>query len=164
MNFTGGLFGGALVLCLGGALAAAVLKNTRAAIVALSGSMLGVAGIALALGNDFIAVLVAGLLGIAVPAVALVALRVAPAPPRDVQMDGRWSRPLLLLILFLILAWALLAAPWIPPGGTRQSGIEWLGSRLLTDHIILLLLLPALLAVAATSIVALLRGRSTPRS
>lgn len=163
MNWNGALFGVSLVLALLGAGAAAFAASLRAAVRALVPAMFGVAGVLFAMGHGYTATCVAVILGLFVPFMLLLTLRVAPGPEPD-RRGGRtpWVTPSIVLAL-AGLAWIAMRAPWPPAGGGRQDGIEWLGSRLLTDHLLLLDLMAMLLATAACGAIALLRGRAARR-
>jgi NADH:ubiquinone oxidoreductase subunit 6 (subunit J) len=162
VNWTGVVFGVSIALALIGGVGAAFAQRPRASVYCLAIAMLGIAGICLALGNDLLAILVATVLGAGVPSAFLVALLLAPAPEPDVHAErGRVLVTLAGITAgFAALGWLLSRTPWLPAGGTRQNAIEWLGSRFLTDHLLTLDLLAALLATAALGAVALLRGRS----
>ena len=164
MNWAGLVFGASLALALAGATGAAFVPRPRQAIYLLGLSMFGVAGVCLTLGNDFLAGASAVALGVLVPAMLLTALLLAPAPEPDARggSRGAWVAGGIVAGLAL-LAWLLTRAPWPPAGGQRQSAIEWLGSRLLTDHLLTLNVGAALLGVAGLGVVALLRGRSAGR-
>jgi len=165
MNWTGVVFGAAMALALTGAAAAALLPRARHGIVGLAASMLGVAGICLSLGYDFLAVMIAVVLGAVVPTIMLAALLLAPLPVPDAQAGRRRATAVSVLMVlgFVALGWLLTRAPWPPAGGARQNSVAWLGSRLLTDHLLTLDLVAALLGLAALSATALLRGRRPGR-
>ena len=158
------VFGGSLALALIAGAGAAFAQRPRHAVLSLSASMVGVAGTCLVLGNDVLALVILVLLAASVPAALLVALSLAPTP----EPDARAGRSGLLVaagisVGFALLAWILTRTPWPPAGGIRQTGIEWLGSRLLTDHLLALDLMAALLGLAGIGAVALLRGRRASR-
>src|SRR5207237_1029459 len=75
-----------LALALIGGAGAALAPTARGAVVWLAAAMLGVGGICLALGNDFVALLVIALLALAVPALLLLALELAPAAEPDLHV------------------------------------------------------------------------------
>jgi NADH-quinone oxidoreductase subunit J len=165
MNWAGLVFGLSLVLALLGAGGAAFAQRSRNAVYCLAAAMAGVAGICLALGSDFLALLVLLLLGAAVPSAMMAALLLAPVPEPDTR-DER-SRPTIvalgIAVGFGLLAWVVTQSAWLPAGGSRQQAVEWLGSRLLTDHLLTMDLAAALLGVSALGAVALLRGRRAGR-
>lgn len=165
MNWAGLLFGVSLVAALLGAGGAAFAQRPRQAVYALGAAMAGVSGVCLALGNDFLALVVLVLLGLAVPAALLAALLLAPVSEPDTRTE-RLRGPLVALGIaagFGLLAWVVTQTAWLPAGGSRQQSIEWLGSRFLTDHLLTLELCAALLSLSALGVVALLRGRRAGR-
>ena len=164
MSWAGPVFGASLALALAGATGAAFVQRPRQAICLLAVSMFGVAGACLALGNDFLAVAAAGVLGVLVPVMLLSGMLLAPLPEPDARGGSRGAWVAGGIVAgFALLAWLLTRAPWPPAGGQRQTAIEWLGSRLLTDHLLTLDLGAALLGLAGLGVVALLRGRSSGR-
>jgi NADH:ubiquinone oxidoreductase subunit 6 (subunit J) len=165
MNWPGLVFGLSLALALLGAAGAAFAQGARNAVVGLAVAMAGVAGICFALGNDFLALLVLLLLAAAVPAAMIGALLLAPVPEPDTRSEGRRGPTVAFAIAagFGVLAWVVTQAAWLPAGGSRQQSIEWLGSRLLTDHLLTLELWASLLCLSALGTVALLRGRRAGR-
>jgi len=164
VNWAGLLFGSALAVTLIGGAGAAFAQRTRQAVQMLVVCMFGVAGVCFSLGNDFIALVVLTLLAGGVPAVLTAALVLAPVA----EPDARAGRRGLLVAAGIVagfgtLAWLLTRAPWAPAGGQRQSAVEWLGSRLLGDHLLTLNLMCALLGLAGVGAVALLRARRAGR-
>ena len=162
MNWTGFLFGLSAMLALIGGAAAAFLRDSLRAILALAVAMLGVAGMCLALGNDFLALVIVLVPASAVPAAAIAAALVAPPPVPDTRA-GRWSLPRAVAAAALV--WAGLVAllgtaAWPAAAGQRQSGAEWVGFRLLTDYLPVLAALAALLALCGAGAITLLRARS----
>jgi NADH:ubiquinone oxidoreductase subunit 6 (subunit J) len=164
MNWAGMGLGVSLALALIGGAGAAFARHPRAAVAGLAVAMLGVAGACFALGNEYLAIVVAALLGAGVPTILMLAL--AAAPP--VESDRRPGRRAVLWLALMaagagVLALVLLRARWVPAGSVSQNTVEWLGSRFLTDHLVTLDLIAALLCVAACGAVALLRGRTARR-
>ena len=161
MNVAGLLFGFCAALALVAAAAAVFARETPHAVVAAGAALLGVAGMCLALGSDFVAAVVALALGLMVPALALAAAQLAPPPVPD-HRPGR-SRlagvALLVLVLFAALGWGMTATRWPPAAGPRDLTPPWLGWRFLTDDLLVLVLLLALLGVAGVIAASLLRGR-----
>lgn len=164
MNWPGLVFGASLALALACGTGAAFVQAPRGAIAMLAMAMLGVAGVCLALGNTFLAVTVGLALGVLVPAMLLAASLLAPVPEPDSRGGARggWVAGGI-VFAFGLLAWLLTRAPWPAQGGQRQTSIEWVGSRLLTDHLLVLELGAALLSLAGLGVVALLRGRRVGR-
>ena len=165
MNWAGLMFGFSLALVLVGGSTAAFAQRSRAAVMSLATAMCGVAGVCLALGDDFLALLVLLLLAAAVPSAMLGALLLAPVAEPDTRADGVRG-PLVatgIITGFGLLAWLLTQAAWLPAGGSRQQSMEWLGSRFLTDHLLTMELCAALLGLSSLGVVALLRGRRAGR-
>jgi NADH:ubiquinone oxidoreductase subunit 6 (subunit J) len=165
VNWAGLVFGLSLVLALLGAVVTSFAQRSRHVVGGLATGMCGVAGICLALGNDFLALLVMALLGAAVPAAMLAALLLAPVAEPDVRPGRSRSMAVALGIVvgFGVLAWVVTQTAWVPAGGPRQESIEWIGSRFLTDHLLTMVLGAALLSLSALGAVALLRGRRAGR-
>ncbi|HEY2805252.1 MAG TPA: NADH-quinone oxidoreductase subunit J [Gemmatimonadales bacterium] len=163
MNVVGILFGLSLVVAIIGALGSALADSARTAIWSLAASMLGIAGLCLALGNDFVAIVVVIVMAILVPAILLLAVDLAPAPQLDVKEGSALILATGAVAALLALAWLLVRTTWLPAGGARQNTIEWIGSRFLSDHLVALDLLAAMLALSAIGAVALLRGRRAAR-
>jgi NADH:ubiquinone oxidoreductase subunit 6 (subunit J) len=164
-TWAGVLFGGCAALALVGAAGAVFARETPHAVGAAAAALLGVAGMCLALGSDFVAVAVALVLGVAVPAALLVAAHVAPPPTPDLR-PGRArivGAAVLVVAGFAALGWAVTQTAWPPAVGQRDLTAPWLGWRLLTDDLLALVLLMALLGVAGIAAASLLRGRQ-PRS
>lgn len=164
MNWTGFLFGLAAMAALLGGAAAALLRDALRAVAALAVAMMGVAGMCLALGNDFLAIVIAFVLASAVPGAALVVALLAPPPVPDVR-PGAW--PVGRAVIAALLIWAglgvlLARAGWPAAGGRRETGAVWVGFRLLSDHLSVLTAAAALLALSALGAVALLRARRAP--
>ena len=165
MNWAGLVLGASLALCLLGATITAFAKKPRAAVAGLSAALLGVAGACLAIGNEYLAIVIAAVPGLLVPATMVLALHAAPAPDTDLRPRGRRGVFVagILVLALLGIAWLATRTAWPPAGGTLQDGIEWLGTRLLTDHLLTVVLTAALLAASACAAIALLRGRTARR-
>jgi NADH:ubiquinone oxidoreductase subunit 6 (subunit J) len=164
-NWSGIVLGMSLALALFGAGVAGFARRPRAAVSGLSATMMGVAGVLLALGNDYLAIAVAFVLGAAVPSLLLLALTVSPS---SAEADFKPRNPVPVQVV-IVVSWAVLTlgvmrARWAPQGGASQNTIEWIGSRFLTDHLLTLDLIAGLLAVAACGAIALLRGRGARRT
>lgn len=164
VNWAGVVMGVSLALALLGAMVAAFSSRRQSAVLGLSAAMFGVAGVSLALGNDYMAIVIAVVLGAGVPAVMLLAM--AATPPMETDFKPGPRAPLvgvLLVAMFAGLALVMIRARWAPSSLMSQNTVEWIGSRFLTDHLFTLDLVAALLAVAACGAVALLRGRIARR-
>jgi NADH:ubiquinone oxidoreductase subunit 6 (subunit J) len=163
-NWSGVFLGMSLALALFGGGIAAFARHPRAAASGLSAAMFGVAGVLLALGNDYLAIVVAVVLGAAIPSLLLLALAVTPSVESDFKPEPRPAITSVVVVVGAMLAFAMLRARWAPPGPASQGAIEWIGSRFLTDHLVTLELIAGLLAVSACGAIALLRGRGARRS
>jgi NADH:ubiquinone oxidoreductase subunit 6 (subunit J) len=161
VNWAGLIFGAGAALALSGGVAAAFSRGARQAVFALAAAMFGVAGMCLALGNDFMAIAVLTVLGAGVPSMLFTAILLAPpAEPDRRPGAGRGASVAALAVLAaLALATLLTRTRWAPAAGQRRTQIEWLGSRLLTDHLLTFGVLALLLAAVALGAVALLRAR-----
>lgn len=165
MNWAGIAFGAAMAAAVAGGAGAAFLPRLVPAALALAGAGLGVAGMCLVLGADYVAIVVALLLGALVPSALLIVAVLAPPPEPDLRSSLRRRGAVAVLTtgIFFALVLTLTRRPWPPAGGPRQLTVEWLGSRLLTDDLPILLAAAGLLAVAASGAVALLRPRARQR-
>ncbi len=165
MNWPGLLFGLALAAALTGAAAAAFLPRAHAAALALAACGLGVAGMCLTLGSDLVAIVVAVVLGALVPAALLIVATLAPPAEPDLRPSP--SRRALVGVataaLAAVLTVVLARTPWPALGGQRELSFAWAGSRLLSDYLPALVASAALLGLAATTAVALLRPRARRR-
>ena len=163
MNWPGLVFGASLALALASG-AGAAFARPRYAIYLLALSMLGVAGACLVLGNAFLAVVVALTLGALVPILLLAGTLLAPVPEPDTRGGARSAWVAGGIVAgFGLLGWLLARAPWPQSGGQRQLAVEWVGSRMLTDQVLVLELSAALLSLAGLGVVALLRSRRAGR-
>ncbi len=164
MNVVGILFGVSLALALIGGAGVAFAATTRASVYALATAMLGVAGVCLALGNDFVAIVVLIMMVLTVPAIFLMTLDLAPPPQPDRASSGVAAVAAGMAIGGAALAWLLVRTVWLPAGGARENTIEWIGSRFLSDHLVLMDLLAGFLALSSIAALALLRGRARSRA
>jgi NADH:ubiquinone oxidoreductase subunit 6 (subunit J) len=157
-------FGVAAMLAMMGALGAIASSFARARVLWLSASMLGVAGVCLALRARFVALLVALVWSLMVPAAMLAVLRL-----RAVREPGV-TRARFAAAIAVGAAAALgfvaigIGAPWPLAGGPRALDSASLGYRLLTDHLMSFLLLGVLLASAGAVAVALGARSAAPRA
>lgn len=165
MNWSGLVIGVSLALCLLGGVITAFARTPRAATGGLAAAMLGVAGACLTMGHEYLALVIAGIGGAMIPSVMILALHAGAQPETDRRPRGarRLATATILLLVLFAVARVMTGAVWPAAGGTLQDGIEWLGTRLLTDQLLLLDLAAALLAVTACAAVALLRGRTARR-
>ena len=151
MNWDAFLFGASAALTLVGALFAVGLKNIFHNILGFALSLVGVAGLFLTLGSDFLAIVLllvyVGALGIAmVYAVMLSQPLDAPRTPR--------SRPkvvgsALLAAVVAMALWLVLRDAHFPAKtGSLEVTPQWTGNRLLSDYVLAFELISILLVIA----------------
>ncbi len=165
MNWPGIVFGAALATAIGGAVAAAFLPRVATATLALAASAIGVALMCLALGADYLALVIAVVPGAAVPGALIAACALAPPADPDVRA-ARGRRVAVgagVVALFVALTLVFAGTPWPDAAGRRELTVDWLGSRLLSDALPVLVVATALLGLAAVGAVALLRPRARRR-
>lgn len=136
-------------------------REAREAVLAAAGAVIAAAGMCFALGSVFVAVVLALIAGALVPAVALAALRIAPAPEPDVR-PGKARLTVsaaIAVVTFAALGWLLTATAWPPATGTRDLIAAWLGWRLLTDQILLTVLFGLLIGACGLTAASLLAPR-----
>ncbi|HWO87823.1 MAG TPA: NADH-quinone oxidoreductase subunit J [Gemmatimonadales bacterium] len=164
MNWAGVLFGACAAIALLGGAMAAFARSPRAALLALAPTMLGIAGMTLSLGYDFLGIVVAAVLAAGVPAASLLALAAAPQPEaervtrRDSLIAGAVGTGTALAVLYL-----LLRTEWLLPGGQRHNEAVWLGWSLLSTDLAAFVMLACLLAACGIGAVVVLRGRRSRR-
>lgn len=162
MNWAGLLLGASGALALGGGLLAVVVRRPGDAVRALALAMLGVAGTLFALGSNFAALAMLLLLGTGVPAASLAALASRPDEGRTTR-SSRAAAAALIGAASLGLLWrVMVTAQWPAVGGPREIGPAWTGFRLLTENLLALVFLAALLAVAALGALATATAHVAP--
>jgi len=151
VNWTGFLFGASAALALVGALFAVGLKNIFHNILGFALSLVGVAGLFLTLGSDFLAIVLllvyVGALGIAmVYAVMLSQPLDAPRAPRSLP---KVAGAALLAAAVAMALWAVLHRAHFPPqAGALEVTPQFTGFRLLSDYVLAFELISVLLVVA----------------
>ena len=163
MNVAGALFGAAAVTALIGALLAVGLRNIFHNILGFALAMLGVAGVFLSLGADFLAIVFV-LVYVGAVAIAMV-YAVMLSQPLDQP-----PRPRSLLKIFgsamvagfgALAVWGVLrSAPWNPPGAPLRDSASAAGFRFLTDYVLAFELISVLLVVAMMGAVMIARRRA----
>jgi NADH:ubiquinone oxidoreductase subunit 6 (subunit J) len=172
MNWDGFVFGASAALAVIGALFAVGLKNIFHNILGFALALLGVAGLFLTLGSDFLAIVLllvyVGALGIAmVYAVMLSQPLDAPRIPRSIPKV--LGAALLAAMAGAALWLVVRAAPFPPQGGALEVSPQWTGYRLLSDYVLAFELISVLLVVAMIGAVMVARrdpaqgGRGGPR-
>ena len=173
MNWDGFLFGASAALALIGALLAVTLRNIFHNILGFALALVGVAGLLLTLGSDFLAIVLllvyVGALGIAmVYAVMLSQPLDAPPLPRSVP---KVVGSVLLAALVGGALWLVLRAARFPAReGPLEVTPQWTGYRLLSDYVLAFELISVLLVIAMIGAVMVARkdpargGRAGPRT
>ena len=151
MNPAGALFGAAAATALIGAVLAVGLKNIFHNILGFALAMLGVAGVFLSMGADFLAVVFV-LVYVGAVAVAMV-YAVMLSYPLDQPTRPRSAPKIVAAILVAMLGagavWlAVRHAPWPPAGGTLDLSAAFAGYRFVTDYVLAFELISVLLVIA----------------
>jgi NADH:ubiquinone oxidoreductase subunit 6 (subunit J) len=162
VNWAGFVFGGSATIAILGAAIVALGRGAAAVIAGFAFSMVGVAGVCLAIGDDFLAILIVLLLGAALPAGLQAAARLAPPASRPPQRSRVAAAVVVGVTAFGALVTLIVRTPWPPAGGAREVAASWIVGRLMTDAVAALEMMGALLAVAAVGALAL--GRAASRS
>lgn len=151
MNWSGVLFGLSAATALLGALCAVGLRNIFHNILGFALALVGVAGLFLTLGSDFLA---AVLILVYVGALAIVMVyAVMLSQPLDLAPQPRSTPKVvgaaLLAALVGVALWLVVrSAHFPPPGGRLEVTAQWSGYRLLSDYVLAFELISVLLVVA----------------
>ncbi len=151
MNWDAFLFGSSAALALVGALFAVGLKNIFHNILGFALSLVGVAGLFLTLGSDFLAIVLllvyVGALGIAmVYAVMLSQPLDTPRTPRSVP---KVLGSALLAAMVAMALWLVIRGARFPEArGILEVGPQTTGYRLLSDYVLAFELISVLLVIA----------------
>ncbi|HVM43774.1 MAG TPA: NADH-quinone oxidoreductase subunit J [Gemmatimonadales bacterium] len=168
MNWDAFLFGSSAALALIGALFAVSLKNIFHNILGFALALVGVAGLFLTLGSDFLAIVLllvyVGALGIAmVYAVMLSQPLDTPRTPRSLP---KIAGSALLAALVAMALWLVIRRAHFPgPPEVLEVAPQWIGRRLLQDYVLAFELISVLLVVAMIGAVMVARrdpGRRAP--
>jgi NADH-quinone oxidoreductase subunit J len=151
VNWSGFLFGMSAALALIGALFAVALKNIFHNILGFALSLVGVAGLFLTLGSDFLAIVLllvyVGALGIAM--VYAVMLSQPLDAPRAKRSLAKVAGAALLAAAVAMALWLVLrGAPFPPAAGSLEVTPQFTGYRLLSDYVLAFELISVLLVVA----------------
>jgi NADH:ubiquinone oxidoreductase subunit 6 (subunit J) len=167
VNWNGFLFGASAALALIGALFAVSLKNIFHNILGFALSLVGVAGLFLTLGSDFLAIVLllvyVGALGIAmVYAVMLSQPLDTPRTPRSVPkvLGSALLAAVVAMALWLVIRGARFPA-W---GGDLEVTPQFTGWRLLSDYVLAFELISVLLVVAMIGAVMVARKDPAKRA
>ncbi len=151
MNWDAFVFGVSAALALIGALFAVALKNIFHNILGFAVSLVGVAGLLLTLGSDFLAIVLllvyVGALGIAMVYAVMLSqpLDQSPVPRSAPKIAGA---ALLAALVGAALWLALRAAQFPPRSGALEVSPQFTGWRLLSDYVLAFELVSVLLVIA----------------
>jgi len=164
MNWDAFLFGASAALALIGALFAVALKNIFHNILGFALALVGVAGLFLTLGSDFLAIVLllvyVGALGIAM-VYAVMLSQPLDAPPRR-RSAAKVTGAALLAAAVAGALWLVLRGARFPVrGGPLEVTPQWTGYRLLTDYVLAFELISVLLVVAMMGAVMVARRDRT---
>ena len=159
------LFGGCAVIAIGGALLAVLLRNIFHNILGFALAMLGVAGVFLSLGADFVAAVFV-LVYVGAVAIAMV-YAVMLSHPLDQPVRPRNGLKVagagLLALVLAALLWSLLGTyPWDSTVGDGATAAQ-IGGRFLTDYVLAFELISVLLLVAMMGAVMVARRAKSGR-
>ena len=166
MNWGGVVFGVSGAVALVGAVLAVGLRNIFHNILGFALALVGVAGLFLSLGSDFLAAVLI-LVYVGALAIAMV-YAVMLSYPLDTRPEPR-SVPKVLgaAALAMVVAAALYAivqrAHFPPPSGAREVSAQWVGFRLLRDYVLAFELISVLLVVAMMGAVMVARKARMPK-
>ncbi len=151
MNWAGAVFGASAATALVGALCAVGLKSIFHNILGFALAMLGVAGVFLSLGSDFLAVVFV-LVYVGAVAIAMV-YAVMLSYPLDLPQRPRSVPKVLMAAAFAALGagaiWVVQrTAPWPPLAARPEVSAAWTGFRFLRDYVLAFELVSVLLVVA----------------
>lgn len=160
MNWAGAVFGASAAIALVGALCAVGLKNIFHNILGFALAMLGVSGVFLSLGSDFLAVVFV-LVYVGAVAIAMV-YAVMLSYPLDLPQRPRSVAKILGAALFAAVGaagiWLVVrTAPWPPSSGRADVSAAWAGFRFLRDYVLAFELISVLLVVAMMGAVMMAR-------
>jgi len=165
MNVAGALFGAAAVTALLGALLAVGLRNIFHNILGFALAMLGVAGVFLSLGADFLAIVFV-LVYVGAVAIAMVYAVMLSHPldlPQRPRSTGKILAATAVAAVGAIAVWRVLAsARWPDLVGRPDLSAAQAGYRFVTDYVLAFELISVLLVVAMMGAVMIARRtRST---
>jgi len=165
VNWAGAVFGASAAVALIGALGAVGLKNIFHNILSFALAMLGVAGVFLSLGSDFLAVVFA-LVYVGAVAIAMV-YAVMLSDPLDEPRRPRSRSKVLGAAAFAAVGalaiWLVVyRAHWLSPGGPRRVSAAEIGVRFLQDYVLAFELISVLLLVAMIGAVTIARRVRPP--
>jgi NADH:ubiquinone oxidoreductase subunit 6 (subunit J) len=166
MNWSGLLFGLSAATALVGALLAVGLRNIFHNILGFALAVVGVAGLFLTLGSDFLAAVLilvyVGALAIAMVYAVMLSypLDTAPEPRSTPKVVGA---VLLAGLVGVALYLVVRSAQFPPAGGRLEVTAQWSGYRLLSDYVLAFELISVLLVVAMIGAVMVARKARIPK-
>jgi NADH:ubiquinone oxidoreductase subunit 6 (subunit J) len=167
MNYGGLVFGLSAALAIVGALCAVGLRNIFHNILGFALALVGVAGLFLSLGSDFLAAVLV-LVYVGALAIAMV-YAVMLSQPLDLAPQPRSVPKVIAAAALALLAgaalWLVVGRAHFPPAdGVLQASAQWAGWRLLSDYVVAFELISVLLVVAMIGAVMVARrARPQPR-
>ena len=167
MNVAGALFGAAAVTALLGALLAVGLKNIFHNILGFALAMLGVAGVFLSLGADFLAIVFV-LVYVGAVAIAMV-YAVMLSHPLDLPQRPRSTAKIVVAAAVAAFGayaiWRVLASVrWPEQQGRPDLSAALAGYRFVTDYVLAFELISVLLVVAMMGAVMIARRTRSPEA
>ncbi len=167
MSWGGVVFGLSGGIALVGAVLAVSLKNIFHNILGFALALVGVAGLFLTLGSDFLAVVLI-LVYVGALAVAMVYAVMLSYPLDTRPQPRRVSKVVGAAALALVVAAALyvivLGAHFPRPSGPLELSARWVGFRLLRDYVLAFELISVLLVVAMIGAVMVARRARMPKA
>lgn len=162
MTWVAGVFWASVAAAVVGALSAVALRNIFHNILGFAVAMLGVAGLFLAMGADFLA-FVFVLVYVGAVVIAMVYAVMLSQPLDEAHRPRNTGKILGASLVGLVGAaavWGVYrAAPWAPPGPPLESVAAAAGFRFLTDYVLAFELISVLLVVAVMGAVMVARRR-----
>jgi NADH:ubiquinone oxidoreductase subunit 6 (subunit J) len=165
VNWTGAVFGASAAVALLGALGAVGFRSIFHNILGFALAMLGVAGVFLSLGSDFLAVVFV-LVYVGAVAIAMVyAVMLSYPLDQPARSRNRWK--VAGAALFAAVGaggiWLVVRhAPWPRLAGRADLGAAWAGFRFLRDYVLAFELISVLLVVAMMGAVMVARRIRAP--
>jgi NADH-quinone oxidoreductase subunit J len=167
VNWAGAVFGASAATALVGAVCAVGLKNIFHNILGFALAMLGVAGVFLSLGSDFLAVVFV-LVYVGAVAIAMVyAVMLSyplDQPPRP-RSRAKVAGAALFAAVGAAAIWLVVrSAAWPPATGRLDVSAAWIGYRFLRDYVLAFELISVLLVVAMMGAVMVARRIRAPEA
>jgi len=165
VNWAGAIFGASAAVALVGAVGAVGLKSIFHNILGFALAMLGVAGVFLSLGSDFLAVVFV-LVYVGAVAIAMVyAVMLSYPLDQPPRPRNRWKIAGAALFAAVGAAgiWLVVrGAPWPPANGRPDLSAASAGTRFLRDYVLAFELISVLLVVAVMGAVMVARRTRAP--